>query len=235
MSTFNKPQLFLTLFIGLLISLTSFHLTAADNSITIAKITKLEGSAYALSQDNQKRELKVGSAIYEKDKIFTEDDGLITILFNDKTRFELGPNANLVASKYKYKQTEEDSVAINVLKGAFRFVTGLVAKNKPDSMEVGTAVATIGIRGTHVIGEADSTSATIILLAAEDTSRKSKIDVYNEFGSVSIDEAGFGTEIPDEFSPPSPPRRMALNTINNLTRSMQQINRVNMPRPRPIR
>lgn len=235
MGTFYRPQLFLNIIVGLFICLTSFQLSANEHLATIAKVTKLEGSAYALLENDRKRSLKLGSDIFEKDKVFTEDDGIITILFNDKTRFELGPSSNLVASEYAYNQTAEDSVTIDVLKGAFRFVTGLVAKNKPESMKVGTAVATIGIRGTHVIGEADSTSATIILMAAEDTSRKSKIDVYNDYGSVSIDEAGYGTEIPDEFSPPSPPRRMALNTINNLIRSMQQINRVNIPRPRPIR
>ncbi|MCZ6802588.1 MAG: hypothetical protein O7D86_01265 [Proteobacteria bacterium] len=59
-----------------------------------------------------------------------------------------------------------------------------------------------------------------------------KIEVYNEFGSVIIDEAGYGTEIPDEFSPPSPPRRMRLRTITNLMRSLQSIQRINTPRPR---
>ena len=99
-------------------------------------------------------------------------------------------------------------------------------------MEISTAVATIGIRGTQVVGEADATSATIILIEPEDKSRKSAIDVYNDFGKVSIDEPGYGTEIPDANSPPSPPRRMRLSTINNLTRSLQNVNRVNVPRPR---
>jgi len=97
---------------------------------------------------------------------------------------------------------------------------------------INTAVATRGIRGTNVVGEADATSATIILIESEDTSRKAIIEVSNSFGTVTIDEPGYGTEIPDEFSPPSPPRRMRLQTINNLMRSMQSIRRINMPRPR---
>ena len=209
---------------------TPFLYAAAE---AIGKVTKLEGSAYALSASDDRRDLTVGANIFEKDKVFTEKSSALTILFSDKTRFELGSEANLVASEYAYKQTEEDSVALDVVKGAFRFVTGLVAKSKPENMKVGTAVATIGIRGTQVIGEADATSATIILLEPEDQSRQSKSDVYNQYGQVSIDEPGYGTEIPDEFSPPSPPRRMAMRTINNLMRSMQQINRINMPRPRP--
>ncbi|MEM7027017.1 MAG: FecR family protein [Pseudomonadota bacterium] len=228
----NKQlNLFCSIIVSLFACIYSFNVYAADDQMAIGKVSKIEGDAYALTDNDVRRSLKLGSDIFEKDKVYTQDKSLITIVFNDKTRFELGPNANLEASEYQYKQAESDSVAINVLKGAFRFVTGLVAKNKPESMKVGTAVATIGIRGTQVIGEADSTSATIILLEPEDNSRQSKIDVYNSYGQVTIDEPGFGTEIPDEFSPPSPPRRMAMNTINNLTRSMQQINRINMPRP----
>jgi len=133
----------------------------------------------------------------------------------------------LFAAKFQYKQSiEEDSVTVEILKGTFRFVTGLIAKKKPEAMNVDTAVATIGIRGTNVIGKADATSATIILVESEDTSRKSAIEVSNSFGTVTIDEPGYGTEIPDQYSPPSPPRRMRLQTINNLMRSMQSIQRI---------
>ncbi len=217
------------LFIALMLSLLSIKPALAADAI--GRVTKIEGTAFAQSA-NERRDLGLGDKIFEQDTITTGESSLLNLRFKDKTRFELGPEATLIASKYKYNQNPDDKVSMKVAKGAFRFVTGLVAKEKPENMEVETAVATIGIRGTNVVGEADATSATIILLEAEDTSRKSKIDVYNEYGKVSIDEAGYGTEIPDEFSPPSPPRRMAMRTINNLMRSMQQINRINMPRPR---
>ena len=229
----NKYSLFISFaFLTLITSsilINTVH--ANEEPPAIGKITQLKGSAYAELSASNKRDLKLGSSIYEKDTIVTEAKSSLVVLFNDKTRFELGPDASLQASEYKYN-TDEDSVAINVLKGTFRFVTGLVAKDKPEAMEISTAVATIGIRGTQVVGEADATSATIILIEPEDKSQKSAIDVYNDFGKVSIDEPGYGTEIPDQFSPPSPPRRMRLQTINNLIRSMQNVNRVNLPRPR---
>lgn len=221
------------LFAFILLTLYVLGINSAIAAEAIGRVTKIEGSAFAQTGADARRDLGLGDKIFEQDTVTTKEDSLLNIRFNDKTRFELGPESSLVASEYKYNQTADDKVSMKVVKGAFRFVTGLVAKDKPENMEVETAVATIGIRGTNVVGEADATSATIILLAAEDdTSGKSKIDVYNEFGKVSIDEAGYGTEIPDEFSPPSPPRRMAMRTINNLMRSMQQINRINLPRPR---
>jgi len=165
--------------------------------------------------------------------ITTKTRSFIKLQLKDDSRFELGPDAKLLASKFIYKKdNEEDSVTIKLLKGTFRFVTGLIAKKRPQSMTVDTTVATIGIRGTNVIGEVDSASATIILMKPEDASLKTAIVVSNSYGEVTIDEPGYGTEIPDEFSPPSPPRRMRLQTINNLMRSMQSIQRINLPRPR---
>lgn len=205
---------------------------ASDTSIGI--ITKINGSAYARTESsNEKRILNIGSNVYEKDIVVTEEKSSVILIFNDKTRFELGPKSELEATQYAYKgNASEDSMSIKVLKGAFRFVSGLVAKHKNESMKVRTPVVTIGIRGTQVVGEATATSSTVILIESEDKSESSAIDVYNDFGSVTIDEPGYGTDVPDQYSPPSPPRRMRLQTINNLMRSMQNANRVNIPRPR---
>jgi FecR protein len=199
----------------------------------VGKATKVKGSVYAKLEEQDKRKLSIGKSVFEKDYISTEKDSSVTLIFNDETRFELGEESALKVNQYLYeKDVEKDSSSIEVIKGTFRFVTGLLAKNKPESMEVNTAVATIGIRGTNVVGEANSTSATIILVEPEDSSRKTAIEVSNKFGSVTIDEPGYGTEIPDAFSPPSPPRRMSMQTINNLTRSIQSIQRMNIPRMR---
>jgi hypothetical protein len=198
----------------------------------VGKAIKVSGTVHAKLETQEKRKLSIGKSIFEKDLVTTEKDSSVTLLFSDETRFELGADSSLQVNKYLFeKDAGKDSSSIEVIKGTFRFVSGLIAKQKPESMEVNTSVATIGIRGTNVVGEVNATSATIILVEPEDSSTKTAIEVSNKFGSVTIDEPGYGTEIPDAYSPPSPPRRMSLQTINNLTRSLQSIQRVNMPRP----
>lgn len=198
----------------------------------VGSVTELEGDASAQRADEPARELGVGSEIFVNDVINTSAKASIKLRFADDTRFELGENANFRVDNFDFDAAADSGgFSARVLKGAFRFVTGLVARKQPESFQVQTAVATIGIRGTNVIGEADTTSATVILLADDDGS-VGAINVSNEFGAVDIDQAEFGTEIPDEFSPPSPPRRMQMNTIQNLTRGLQNIQRMNVPRPR---
>ena len=197
------------------------------------KVDEVQGTAWAQTGGETPRKLEKGAVFFVTDRITTETASSVKLLFDDNTRFSIGNESELAIDKFAYhKPAEANSFSSRILKGTFRFVTGLIAKEKPEDMEVKTTVAVIGIRGTQVLGETTATSATIILLEPEDTSRKSIIQVANQFGSVIIYEPGFGTEIPDEFSPPSPPRRMRLDTINNLTRSLQSIQRINIPRPR---
>jgi hypothetical protein len=107
-------------------------------------------------------------------------------------------------------------------------VSGLLARQQPKNFLVNVPVATIGIRGTHFEGEVNErqerdgktvdASARIALLEPEGAGAPNAIVVQNKFGSVVVDKPGFGTEIPDEKSPPSPVQRMQLRTIDNLLR-----------------
>ncbi|MGR9093019.1 MAG: hypothetical protein ACU85U_20800, partial [Gammaproteobacteria bacterium] len=104
-------------------------------------------------------------------------------------------------------------------------------KRRPGRVRFKTKVATIGIRGTHFAAEVEGDSATIILLAQEDAGASNAIEVSNEFGKVDIDKAGWGTEIPDAMSPPSPPRKMrSTQSMNRIIRSIQTNRRVVVPR-----
>ena len=110
-------------------------------------------------------------------------------------------------------------------------------------MQVSVLVATIGIRGTQVEGEVTErqekdgrtvdASAKVALLEPEGSDSGSAIIVENQFGSVVIDKPGYGTEIPDEKSPPSPVRRMQLRTIDNLLRVIRSPARTGGPVRRP--
>jgi len=72
-------------------------------------------------------------------------------------------------------------------------------------------------------------SAKVALLEPEGADKDGAIIVENKFGSVLIDKPGYGTEIPDEKSPPSPVKRMQLRTIDNLLRAVRSSSRTGGP------
>ncbi len=199
---------------------------------TAAEVVSLRGSATAVSASGVSRSLSEGDPLFQGERIETAADSALSMRFTDGTTFQLAQSTAMSVDAYSYRRdTDRDSFSTSIFKGAFRFISGLIARSRSTSMGVRTPVATIGIRGTSVAGETDATSARIVLLEPEEP-RPTAIEVSNAFGSVTIDEPGFGTEIPDASSPPSPPRRMQLQTIQNLMRTLQSIGRIRPPRIR---
>ncbi len=201
------------------------------------KVSHLKGKAW-VQQGVAKNPLKTGSVIYAGDKIRTGKRTNLQMRFIDKTFFALGPEASMNIDGYDEAEDAETSFATSILKGAFRFVSGLLAKKEPKKVRVRVSVGTIGIRGTDVAGEVFErresddgvleASAKVMLLEDED-GKETAIEVFNEYGSVLIDKPGYGTEIPDEHSPPSPIRRMQIRTINNLMRAIRNTARRKLP------
>ena len=209
--------------------------TAVNAASSAASVANHRGLVTAISADGSSRELVKGSEVFVGDTVSTETPpGSFALLrFRDQSTFAIGRNGKLKVGDFLYKQSAQtDKLAMRILKGPFRFISGLIAKRRPKSMEVMLSVATIGIRGTEVGGQVDDDSATVILMESENQNSKSAIEVSNPFGRVTIDQPGWGTDIPDASSPPSPPRRMRLRTIENLMRSLRSVGRISTPRPR---
>ena len=198
------------------------------------KVESMTGDKVAETRqpDGNVRKLGVGDSVYSGEHILTDKSTSVHIQFADESRFTLGPNTEFVIDSFKFKQgQEEDSFHSSILKGVFRFVSGLIAHTRGRDMSVHARVATIGIRGTQVEGEVSDrqeengktvdASARIVLMEPEEVGKQTSIVVSNEFGSVVIDKPGYGTEIPDEKSPPSPVRKMQLHTIENVLRALR--------------
>jgi len=207
-----------------------FLLSAGAAAAPVGEVLAIKGNAHRQAGSGPRIALVRGDKVFEQDLIETQDKALLALRFADGTRFNLGPR-----TAFRVDQVQDGEAGVfsaEVLRGAFRFVTGLIAKRRTGAMRVKTGVvATIGIRGTTVGGEVDGESATIVLLESEEPGTPSAIEVGNEHGSVVIEQPGYGTRVPDAHSPPSPPERMSLRTVENLVRNINNIQRIAVPRP----
>jgi hypothetical protein len=202
------------------------------------QVTFVEGEAW-VQAGVARNPLETGSIVHTGDLVRTGVESNIYIRFRDETFFALGSEASMTIDNFDEREQAETSFAASILKGAFRFVSGLLGRDTPEKFKVRVTVGTIGIRGTHVAGEVHErqetdtgvieASANVMLLEDEEGA-DTAIQVSNQFGSVVIDEPGFGTEIPDEHSPPGPVRRMQLRTVNNLMRAIRNTTRGSMRR-----
>jgi len=206
-------------------------------SSDIATVTELDGRAFAFEAGRSSRRLAKGDGVGQKARIVTAKNAALTLVFTDETELVLGSETTIRLDDYEFDPNavadHEPIFSTAILSGVVRAVTGLIAKRRPTSVRFGVNVATIGVRGTHFTAEVQGSSALIILLAQAAGGGANAIDVSNQYGTVEIDQTGYGTEIPDANSPPSPPRKMrTTNTMSRILRSTLTTGRVRIPRSR---
>lgn len=204
---------------------------AAVAADAAARAVELEGRVLAVGADGRTRTLQRDGEVFAGDTVATLGRARTLLLFRDQSKYELGADTRMRIATFSYgNSVKEPEASTEIVKGLFRYVSGLIAKSRPRSIAIRTAVATIGIRGTHVIGEVTETSAKIGLLPPEEGSEPSAIEVSNPHGSVTIDRPNHVTDVPDASSPPSPPRPMDLRAMSRNLRAVQTMRRVIVPR-----
>lgn len=132
----------------LLLLLTASALVQAQ---VVGQVTHLSGVLTARHADGTRAVLSVKSAILQGDTLITERETYTRVKFVDNAEIVLRPGTEVAVNKYIYdeKKPENDSVAIGLVKGGLRAVTGLVGKRNHEAVNFDTPTATIGIRGTH--------------------------------------------------------------------------------------
>jgi hypothetical protein len=107
------------------------------------------GVGFAQAPGQLPRTLGKGLALQEGDRLTIAEGSAAIIKLNDGTRMTLRPNSEMVVQQYKYQENASDnSMIMQLLRGGFRAITGLISKGSPNAARVQTTTATIGIRGT---------------------------------------------------------------------------------------
>lgn len=229
MTSLSSPERLLTVLL-ILCACVGWQ-SAAIAAEAAASAVELEGRVLAIGADGKTRTLKQDGDVFAGDTVATLGRARTLLLFRDHSKYELGADTRLRIARFSYgNDVNEPEAATEIVKGLFRYVSGLIAKARPRSIAIRSSVATIGIRGTHVIGEVTETSARIGLLPPEEGNAPSAIEVSNPHGSVTINQPNYVTEVPDASSPPSPPRPMDLRSMSRNLRAVQTMRRVIVPR-----
>ena len=96
--------------------------------------------------DRDRRDLASGDEVHQDELIAVGPDSIGELEFADQTKLALGPGSQLLLDKFVYNgQSSKGDIVVNLVKGAFRFVTGLASKK---SYRIRTPGAAITVRGT---------------------------------------------------------------------------------------
>ncbi|MDQ0026945.1 hypothetical protein J2X90_004772 [Variovorax paradoxus] len=119
-------------------------------------VKSVRGNVQLLSAAGTSRTASAGDALAAVDRIVTGPDSSASVVLRDDTTLMVGPSSRLDLKEFHFNSTtHEGGVLISLLRGSMRMITGLIGKTNPDAIRVETQTATIGIRGTDFIVQAD--------------------------------------------------------------------------------
>ena len=178
-----------------------------SSSLSIGEVSSLTGNAQATRIDGNKFNLSNGDPVFQGDTIEVLDSGAIGLTFLDKTTLSLSENGKMVLDELIYDpSTGNGSMAVDMVEGAFSFISGEIAKTGEDAMTIKTPVATIGIRGTTVAGKAALEGNENSFTLLQDTDGGvGQISVSNAGGIQILEQVGATTSIASFNAPPPPP------------------------------
>ena len=106
----------------------------------------------SIVRDGAALPLEVGMEVFQKDLLRTGADGSVGIILKDDTTLSLGPDSELALKEYVFEPKESRfSVVLQILKGTFVYVSGVIGKLAPDSIRLETPDSTIAVRGTRIM------------------------------------------------------------------------------------
>jgi hypothetical protein len=123
-----------------------------DSGGTIAQVIWVKGTVKATQGAQPARVLARRSPIYQHDVLTTDNSGTGEVAFTDSSVLTLRESTELRVDEYEFKKDPSGGGAgkevMSLVKGGFRTITGAIPKANPESYQVNTPVATIGVRGT---------------------------------------------------------------------------------------
>lgn len=127
----------------------------------IGKVSVVVGDAQ-IERNKQFIIIKSGTKLEEKDIIRTAKNSKVQLIFKDNTIITVGKNSALNINEYLYdlKNPKNSKTDFSFFKGAFKTITGKIGKINKKRFKLRTKTASIGIRGTIIVGNQDVIACT---------------------------------------------------------------------------
>ena len=158
---------------------------AAGAQVAVGRTVIALGTVQARAADGTTRTLRRHDALYEGDTLQTSIDGRAQFNFNDGGRLALRPATELAVEAYHDTLgIRDEKIAMRLIRGGFRTVTGRIARVNHAAYRMSTPYAVIGIRGTDwgATLEAGGDGQPVLLIGVN----AGGVTITNDGGSLDI-------------------------------------------------
>lgn len=145
----NQIQLPLSFWLFFMLIL--FSLSGHAQTEAVGSVKNVTGEAW-VSTGSQRTRAQVGTTVYLGSQLKTAKNGAMGVTFKDNTLMSFGPDTELTVDEYLFAPNEGKlKLGARLDKGSLNYVSGVIAKLKPDAVNVKTPTGTIGVRGTQFL------------------------------------------------------------------------------------
>lgn len=118
---------------------------------TIGYVKTAEGTAMVIA-GGRTTKAEPGTPVYQDNVLKTGKNGSLGLTLKDNTIMSLGPDTELVVDEYLYAPARDElKLGGRMAKGSLNYVSGVIAKLKPENVVIRTPSGNIGVRGTHFV------------------------------------------------------------------------------------
>ncbi len=129
---------------------------AEEPKAVIGYVMKAEGEAF-VTLDGITQPAVIGLPLQVGSSLRTGTEGSMGVTLADNTVMSFGPNTEVSLDAFLYKPDQGDlKLSTRISRGTLNFISGVIAKLKPEAVEINTPTGTIGVRGTHFLVKVDS-------------------------------------------------------------------------------
>jgi hypothetical protein len=126
---------------------------AADDHVALVK--SVSGRVQVIRQ-GQTVDVTPDTTLRVDDRVVAASQSTAAIVFRDGTLLTLGGGADILVRDYVFEpKTNQYAFSLYMAKGSAIYESGKISKVAPDAVKVETPTATVGVRGTRFLIEAN--------------------------------------------------------------------------------
>lgn len=136
----------------LAISASFLLLAQTSHAQTVAGVVKNKEGTVQIVRGSTTLPVEVGTKVLAGDLVKTMKGASVGLMLKDESRMALGPNGQFSIDKFSFDaDSYAGTILVNVIKGSFAMVSGLVIKNNPAHSMVKTPTSTLDLRNSTVV------------------------------------------------------------------------------------
>lgn len=123
----------------------------ADDAAPIGYVKTVSGEAFVVTSGKSTK-AEVGVPVHVNSTLKTSAKSSLGVTFKDETVMSFGPNTELTVNEYLYAPSQGKlKLGSQLAKGSMNYVSGVIAKLRPEAVSVKTPTGVIGVRGTQFV------------------------------------------------------------------------------------